>query len=112
MSRKTPKRSMFGRHCDITDCSEQTVRCTSILDDGKICGQQGHPDFYKSDEDHLAIVIEHAHFLENKDMGRNVFHKIGIIEAPEEIKVKTWRTYRGAERWKKIPYEVRKNLGW
>lgn len=105
-------RRIFHRFCDFPKCDEKVVRCTAVLEDGKVCGCFGHPDYYKQDEEHLVMVVKHAHFLMDKDKGRNVFHLIKTIIAPKDIRVPTWKTYRGAERWKKIPYEVRHNMGW
>ena|ERR1044072_5909331 len=106
-------RSKFSSFCRLKVCDKPTVICKAILEDGKICGQQGHPDYYKCDETHLIMVIEHVDFLEDKDKGRNCFHSTGKkIVAPESIKVNTWRTYRGKDRWQKIPKEVKRGLGW
>ena len=105
-------RNQFHKHCDFPNCGEEVVKCTAVLEDGKVCGCYGHPDYYKKDEDNLVVVVKHAHFLSDKDKGRNAFHKIKIIPAPQEIRVYSWKTYRGPERWKKIPMDVRMNLGW
>lgn len=106
-------RDKFSDFCRVKNCDKPTVMCKAILEDGKICGQQGHIDYYKCDDTHLISVIEHVDFLENKDIGRNCFHSTGKkIVAPESVKVHTWRTYRGKDRWAKMPKSVRKALGW
>lgn len=114
-SRYEPKRSEFQDHCDVPHCNEErVVVCKRILPDGKVCGKLGHPDFYKYDEDQLIGVVEHAHFLINKDKGRNCFHSQpnAIIPAPMEIRHYTWRTKRDIDRWLCIPGSVRENMGW
>lgn len=112
-SRFNPPRSKFGIQCSMDNCTLEYMMCKCIMEDGKICGQLGHPDFYKCDDEHVIPVIEHSHFLPDKDIGRNVIHRVGKpIYYPEHMRVYTWRTYRGPDRWKKIPKEIRKALGW
>lgn len=113
VSKYIPSRDKFSTYCSKPNCNEDHKVCTAIMDDGAPCGQIGHPDLYKCDEDHVVPIIEHAHFLPNKDIGRNTFHKVGKpLYAPQTMRVYTWRTYRGPDRWKKVPESVRKALGW
>lgn len=106
MTRYSPPKGAYKSECEYSSCKEKRVICQE-------CGNYGHPDFYKHDEKHLIPIVEHAHFLINKDTGRNVFHKVGEpFICPEEIKVHTWRTIRGYDRWRRMPKEVRENLGW
>lgn len=103
----------FHPDCDFPNCKEKKVLCNAKLKNGNICNRYGHPDYYKHDEEHLIMVIEHGHFTNNKDEGRNCIHSTGkVIKAPRSIRVYTWRTYRGKDRWLKIPKQVRKALGW
>lgn len=112
-SRFNPPRSRFGNVCTIKDCKEEVVLCNLVLEDGLPCNCYGHRDYYKYDEEHIVPVIEHAHFMPNKDIGRNVIHNAGKpIHAPESLRVYTWRTIRGEKRFSKIPLSVRKALGW
>jgi hypothetical protein len=82
------------------------------MEDGKECGQYGHPDFYKNSDTTLMAQVKHGHFLPNADIGRNVFHAQEEIKAPQSMKVQTWRTPRGKKRWANIPRDVKNNLGW
>ncbi len=108
-----PPKGAFQNNCSISNCKQKRVICNNMDKDGKTCGMYGHPDFYKHSETDLIPIVEHAHFLINKDTGRNVFHKVGEpFTCPEHLKVYTWRTIRGADRYLKMPVEVRENLGW
>lgn len=84
------------------------------MQDGKPCGQLGHPDYYKCSDDEIMLVIKHTHFLplSMQDTGRNDFHSAKKIKAPGSIKIWTWKTDRTGERWRRIPREVCENLGW
>ena len=80
------------------------------MSDGKICGQPGHPEIYKSAEDHIVAVVRHTHYLplSMQDTGRNDFHYNKRMIAPESIKKYTWKV----ARLRKYPEEVIENLGW
>lgn len=111
-SKYNPSRDRFLRHCTLNGCTEPVVICRRIMEDGKMCGQHGHPDFYKNSDTTLMAQVKHAHFLPNIDIGRNVFHSQSEIRAPRAMMIPTWRTPRGRNRWQRIPDEVKRNLGW
>ena len=111
--RYDPPRDKFTEYCQKENCWQDVVVCTAIRNDGKVCGVHGHPDFYKYGEDDIAPYVEHGHFLSNKDVGRNCFHRVGEPKkAPENMKRYTWRTPRPRERWANAPQEVKKEMGW
>lgn len=104
--RYSPPDGAYLPECTDPTCDQQKVKC-------KVCGHYGHPVFYKHDNERMIAEVKHAHFLINKDRGRNVFHKIGSpILCPDEWKVWTWRMVTDPSRWRKIPQEVRHNMGW
>lgn len=107
-------RYLHRQTCIIDNCTQEIVTCTKILQDGQICGQKGHPDYYKSNEQKIVLVVKHTHFLplSMQDTGRNDFHNIKKIKAPSTVKIKTWKTDRTGDRMRRIPDEVRENLGW
>ena len=113
MTKPIPREYHLG-YCIFDTCELPTQYCNAILDDGQICGQKGHPVMYKSNDTTIAYGIRHTHFL-NKDMqdvGRNDFHTIKFANAPPELKVNTWKLYQGPDRYKRIPDNVRHELGW
>jgi hypothetical protein len=93
-------------------CIQPIVKCTSILENGKMCKHNGHPDYYKCSDTELMAEVKHAHFVNDLDIGRNLFHGIKRVAAPRSVKVVTWRTPRGKDRWNKIPKAVKRSLGW
>lgn len=109
MTKPIPRDSHL-KICVIEDCTQDTVICKRILQDGKPCNQKGHPELYKSGEYHIVAVVRHTHFLplSMQDQGRNDFHSNRRIKAPESIKTWTWKI----SKQRKYPDEVRENLGW
>ena len=109
----SPPRSAYQSFCSQPGCNEITVTCKCILDDGKPCGQVGHPDFWKHDEQNMVPVVQHGHFLIDKDKGRNVNHKVGEPRyCPAPMRKYTWRMFKGKERWMSIPRGQKKAMGW
>jgi hypothetical protein len=61
----------------------------------------------------MVPIIEHAHFLPNRDIGRNVNHKVGLPRhCPKSMRVYGWRLYQKQDRWLKIPKEQKDAMGW
>lgn len=81
--------------CRDKDCEEETVKCPS-------CRHNGHVVTHVMNGDRLntvEICIQHSHFLENEDAGRNMYctTKHRYFAKGDEI-VLTWKLSSAAKQ--------------
>ena len=86
-------RQKWHKFCTMDNCKKKYIRCNK-------CGYPGHKAFWldtskpKIVGDNIffdvIVLIAHAHFVNDKDVGRHVTHVIGHKKILEKFCVKTY----------------------
>jgi hypothetical protein len=70
---------------------EETIFCHR-------CKHMGHLHFYRSGEQ-LVGVIQHSHFYNDLDLGRNKWCDLtDKVDVPEDLKIRSWRLKKISNR--------------
>lgn len=85
-----PEDNVWLARCRYPDCTAQTIKCPECKKRGHITTHIHHDTNYG--DVFARITILHAHFLENVDAGRNMYHETNyyVPLATNEIE----RSYR------------------
>ena len=89
MTRQTTEynQNVWLARCRHATCNEIKIKCP-------VCKRPGHVTTHvmpaNGKQHPVQITIQHSHFLENVDAGRNMFCETGLMENVNNI-IPTWR---------------------
>lgn len=90
MKQTTVKSAMHWlSRCRIDTCEEERVKCPVCKKYGHVTTHILNPD--NADKFQTVISIQHSHFVEEQDAGRNIFCDTKIIlDVPSNQRVPRW----------------------